>query len=326
MKKKLRRHALLLSLLPLFSVLGWGKAEVTLKKTDDALVLVRGDAPILTYHVAEAPPPKGVDPVYRRSGFIHPLHAPSGGVVTGIHPADHYHHIGLWHAWVKTKYGKHAPDFWNLGRRTGLIRHAGIANLRGAGFTVKQEQLAYLNGPDQPPTVILAETLAVDAAHAGGANVIDYSLSQTNVTKTPLEFPAYRYGGGIAYRGPHSWNKTNSDYLTSEGLDRTNSHATRARWVAMRGPAETGPGGRGKGEPATVVILCHPENRDAPQRIRTWDNGKIFFNYVPTQESAWSIKPGQTHLLRYRLLVFDGNPDPKQIEARWKTYAAKKAK
>ena len=318
--------ALLLSLPPLFFVTVSAKAEVTLKKTDEALVLLRGETPILTYHVAEVPPPEGVDPVYRRSGFIHPLHAPSGGKVSGIHPADHYHHIGLWHAWVKTKYGKHAPDFWNLGRRTGLIRHAGMAKLRKAGFTVKQEQLAYLHGPDKPPTVILAETLAVDAAFTDGANVIDYALSQTNVTKKALEFPAYRYGGGIAYRGPLSWNKSNSDYLTSEGLDRTNSHATRARWVAMGGPAEAGPDGRGKGKPATVVILCHPENRDAPQRIRTWDNGKVFFNYVPTQETAWSIQPGQSHLLRYRLLIFDGNPAPKQIEAHWKTYAAGKAR
>ena len=227
---------------------------------DDTIQTLSTDADllttILTYHVAAMPPPKGVDRVFDRSGFIHPMHAPAGGVVTGIHPDDHYHHLGLWHAWVKTEYnGKKGPDFWNLKARTGRVRHAGIKAVRAAGFTVAQEQVAYLDGPDVEPTVILAETLAVDAAFVKGANVIDYVLAQKNVSPKPLIFPAYRYGGGIAYRGPLSWNKTNSDYLTSKGLNRTNSHTSRARWVAMFGPTE-----KDGGKAATVAILCHPKN------------------------------------------------------------------
>ena len=304
-------------------VVTWGEDTVTLTKTDEALILKRGETPILTYHTAEVAPPEGVDPIYRRSGFIHPLHAPGGGVVSGIHPADHYHHLGLWHAWVKTEHDGKALDFWNLGKsRTGRVRYAGTEETRESGFTVRQEQVAYLDGIDEEPTVILKEALAIDAAYVKGANVIDYAVTQTNVTSKPLVLPAYRYGGGIAYRAPHSWNLENSDYLTSEGLDRTNSHATRARWVAMFGPAE-----EGDGEIATVAILCHPKNHDAPQRIRTWPptaakgSGAIFFNYVPTQETAWSIEPGEQIRLRYRLVIFDGAPDAKAIDGRWEIYA-----
>ncbi|MFT5468534.1 MAG: hypothetical protein ACI8UO_003644 [Verrucomicrobiales bacterium] len=290
--------------------------EISLTKTDEALILKRGETPILTYHIAEVPPPEGVDPIYNRSGFIYPLNAPGGGVVTGIHPDDHYHHLGLWHAWVNSEFGDHKPDFWNLGKaKTGRVRYASTKEIRESGFTVIQEQVAYLNGVDAEPTVILEETFSIDVAFVDGANVIDYVVSQKNVADRPLVFPAYRYGGGIAYRGPHSWNKDNSDYLTSEGLDRTNSHATRARWVAMFGPAE------GTGEPATVAILCHPKNHDAPQRIRTWDNGNIFFNYVPVQETSWSIEPGESVTLRYRLVIFDGKSSADSLEARWKAYA-----
>ncbi|SVC06208.1 uncharacterized protein METZ01_LOCUS259062, partial [marine metagenome] len=64
------------------------KKNISLKQTEKAITLVRGETPILTYHVAEVPPPKGVDPIYNRSGFIYPMHAPSGGIVTSIHPAD----------------------------------------------------------------------------------------------------------------------------------------------------------------------------------------------------------------------------------------------
>ena len=292
------------------------KENLSLKQTEKAITLMRGETPILTYHVAEVPPPNGVDKIYNRSGFIYPMHAPSGGIVTGIHPADHYHHIGLWHAWVNTKYDdKKGPDFWNLGRKTGRIRHAKVKEIRETGFTVSQEHLGYLDGIKAEPTAILNETLSVDAAFVDGANVIDYVMTQKNVTKKPLVFPAYRYGGGLAYRAPHSWNKKNSDYLTSAGLNRTNSHATRARWVSMHGPAENG-----KGKDATVAILCHPKNHDAPQRIRTWDNGKIFFNYVPIQETGWSIQPGKSITLRYRIVILDGKAKAKAIETRWKAY------
>tara|TARA_Y100001934_G_C12268287_1_gene733521 strand:- start:127 stop:1080 length:954 start_codon:yes stop_codon:yes gene_type:complete len=293
-----------------------GTEAITLKQSPRSLQLMRGKTPILVYHTADVPSPKGVDSVFDRSGFIHPLHAPSGGVVTGIHPIDHYHHLGLWHAWVKTEYdGKKGPDFWNLKGRTGRVRHAGIVALRKAGFTVAQEQVAYLDGPNKKPATLLAETLAVDTKFISGANVIDYVLTQKNVSPKPLVFPAYRYGGGIAFRGPHTWNKDNSDYLTSKGLDRTNSHTSRARWVAMFGPA-TNENGRN----ATVAILCHPENRDAPQHIRTWNNGKMFFNYVPTQETGWSIAPGKSHILRYRIIVLDGKANATIIESFWKNY------
>ncbi len=290
------------------------------KETGETITISRGATPVLTYHKAEVDPPAEADPIFRRSGFIHPLHAPSGGVVTGIHPDDHYHHLGLWHAWVKTEYDGHEPDFWNLKARTGRVRFAGDSVHGDNDFGVRQEQVAYLDGPDAEPTLILNEELRVTADFVDGANVIDYELEQTNVTEKPLVLPAYRYGGGIAYRAPLGWTKDNSDYLTSEGLDRTNSHATRARWVAMFGPAENADG-ESADQLATVAILCHPTNHDAPQRIRTWDNGKVFFNYVPVQETGWKIAPGETVTLRYRIIIFDGKADDDAIEARWKVYA-----
>ena len=85
----------------------------------------------------------------------------------------------------------------------------------------------------------------------------------------------------------------------------------------MFGPAE----GEGRaGSDATVVIMCHPENHDAPQRIRTWDDGRVFFNYVPVQETGWGLKPGENATLRYRIIILDGRPDEKDLEKRWKAY------
>ncbi|MGB0420172.1 MAG: DUF6807 family protein, partial [Limisphaerales bacterium] len=72
---------------------------------------------------------------------------------------------------------------------------------------------------------------------------------------------------------------------------------------------------------ATLAILCHPENRDAPQRMRVWPDGKVFFNYVPIQEKGWEIKPGAPSTMRYRVVIADGKPKAENLNQLWKNYA-----
>ncbi len=296
--------------------------EFRAEETDATIILWHGENPVLTYHKAEVDPPAGIDPVFKRSGFIHPVRTPGGSVVTGIHPPDHHHHLGLWHAWVECVYdGKHV-DFWNLAKKTGRVRYAEtlglVSEAEKAGFSVRQEHVAYL-AEDAAPKVILDETFTVTVRLVDGAFEIDYETSQKNVAEHTLELPAYRYGGTIAYRAPAKWNKTNSDYLSSEGKTRVDGHQTRSRWCAMWGPSDT------DGKNATLTILSHGRNHDAPQRMRVWppsdNNGAIFFNYVPIQEKPWAIKAGETSVLRYRLVVEDAKADADALNQRWKSYA-----
>jgi hypothetical protein len=291
--------------------LGLWAGPLKVTETDDAISIANGDKPLLTYHKALVPPPKGVDPAYHRSGFIHPIHTPSGAVVTGIHPKDHYHHVGLWHAWVNTKHAGDKVDFWNLKKKEATVRFKRTVKLIDSGdhvgFVVEQEH-ARLKPQGQ---VVLAELFTVAARLIDGAYVLDYTTEQMNVSKAKLEFPAYRYGGGIAYRAPHNWSRPESDYLTSAGKTRKDGHTTRGNWCAMYGAT-------GDAEFATLSILCHPENHDAPQRMRIWDdNPKTFFNYVPIQEHAWGIEPGQKSVMRYRIVVQDGKPQAGDLNARW---------
>jgi len=285
---------------------------------DDQISLKEGTQDILVYHKSEMEPPKVAGEKYRRSGFIHPLKTPNGGVVTGIHPDDHYHHMGIWHAWVKTQHGNDQPDFWNIGKGGGLVRFSKVTDrIRDdgkVGFKAEQEQVAF-KGESKKETVVLKEEFTVTAAQVGGVNVIDYIVKQTNVSGVALEMPAYRYGGPLAYRGPHSWNKKNSEYLTSEGKTREDSHTTRAKWCAVYGPTETGE--------ATLAFLCHPENFDAPQRLRTWPGGKMFLNWAAAQENGFTIHAGDSITWSYRLITADGKLTAEQIEAQWKKWANK---
>ena len=163
--------------------------------------------------------------------------------------------------------------------------------------------------------------MQVTARLVDGAFEIDYVTVQKNVTEHPLTLSAYRYGGPIAYRAPHHWKNGNSDYLSSEGKTRIDGHTTRSRWIAMFGPAEEG---KDKGAAASLIILSHDKNHDAPQRMRVWppssNNGAIFFNYVPIQETPWAIKADQTSTMRYRLVLQDSKPEPGAINNRWASF------
>ena len=289
-------------------------SEIEVRESEATIEIVAGGQAALTYHKSAVDPPENADPLFRRSGFIHPLRAPSGAVVTGIHPDDHLHHLGLWHAWVRTRHRGRAVDFWNIGDGTGTVRYAGTIAVStdggDAAFVVLQEHLA-LEASGRAETV-LREQLSVAFDAVDGAYAIDYDTLQTNVSDAPLELAAYRYGGPVAYRSPLDWDADNSVYLSSEGRGREDGHGTRARWVAMSGPVDGGP--------VTVAILCHPSNRDAPQRVRIWPDGKVFFNYVPAQQHAFAIGPGEAVSWRYRVIVYDGEPDAERIEKLWADY------
>ena len=287
-------------------------AEITVNESDQLLTIQNGSNDFLCYHKAEIEPPAGVDRAFRRSGILHPIKAPSNGVLTGIHPDDHYHHIGVWHAWVQTVHGLDKPDFWNLKKQTGRVRFVKVLEKTGNGFTVEQEQVAY-KGKDKVEAVVLKERLQISAAVKNGANVIDYVLTQTNVSGVKLELPAYRYGGPLAYRGPLSWIKGNSNYLTSEGKTRADSHATRAKWCMAYGDIETGKG--------TLLFLGHPGNHDAPHRLRTWDNGKMFLNIAATQEHGFSIGAGDSVTWKFRMVAADGVMTKDTANKWWVEYS-----
>jgi hypothetical protein len=292
---------------------------VQVRQDHEVLEISCGGAKVLQYNHAVVPPPPRQDPLYARSGFVHPLWTPAGQVLTAIHPKDHIHHMGLWNAWVHTEFEGRKPDFWNLKGGTGLVRFVRFDSTASGpvfgGFRAVQEEVD-LKAPGGGK-VALTEDYSVRVWDLGGspprAWLIDLVLAMRCASEGPLKLPAYRYGG-LGFRATGAWNKSNSDYLTSEGKTRKDGHGTRSRWCSMSGKTADGPAG--------ILFMSHPENREHPEPMRIWPDGPIFFNHCPVQKTDWTLEPGKEYVLRYRLYVYDGTLEPGAAEALWQDYAA----
>jgi hypothetical protein len=292
--------------------------EVT--KDDKILQIRQGDTKILQYNHAPVPPPEGKDPLYIRSGFIHPLWSPTGDVLTEIHPPDHIHHVGIWMPWTKTKFEGKEVDFWNLASGQGMVRFVKFISTTSGpvygGFKAEQEHVALKTSEGEK--VVLKEEWDVRVYNIGGPNkgywLWDFVSTQRCVADTPLYQVKYRYGG-FGFRGAAEWVDEDSMYLTSEGKTRKDGHATRARWCEAAGAI--------KGKWAGITFMSHPENFQHPEPMRIWppDMRNVFFNWAPSQATGWVMEPGKDHVFRYRQYVHEGKVKVADAERMWLDFA-----
>lgn len=301
------------------------ESSIELKKDYKDLALTFNDKPLLKYRHAVTYPPDGIDPVFRRSGFIHPLWSPGGEVLTRIQPPDHYHHYGIWGPWTSTTIDDRHVDFWNLGSGQGTVRFAGfLSETEGpvfSGFKALQQHIDFgARGEDQ---IAMNEILDVRAWNAGEKIwMIDYTTSLNCPLTNGIMLDAYRYGGGIGFRATEKWHKDNCTVLTSDNKTRVDADGSFARWCIVEGESSTGEGRSG------ILFLSHPSNRMHPEPMRIWpldaNNGRgdMYFEFVPIRHEDWKLEPQKDYTLKYRMIVFDGKMDAATAEKYWQAFAS----
>lgn len=298
--------------------------QVTIKPQTGGYRFSRGKQPILHYQADLSYPPAGVDHIFARSGYIHPLWSPSGSVLTRIQPPDHYHHYGLWGPWTDTRINGRQVDFWNLSKGEGTVRFAQLQHIvEGpvwATLSVLQEHVDFgAKGADQVALNELLEMRVWNADPAGQYWLLDYTSTFTCPLDSGIFLAAYRYGGGLGFRAPEAWTRQNASVLTSEGHTRSTADGTKARWCILAGPLESGSGG--------LLIMDHPSNRAHPQPMRVWPEdanegrGDVFFEFCPIRQDSWPIKKNTLYAQRYRILVFEGSLNTEAAERYWRDFA-----
>jgi hypothetical protein len=289
--------------------------------------LLAGEQNALQYRYAFKEAPEEANPIYGKSGYLHPLYSPKGNVLTRIQPPDHYHHYGIWNPWTKTKVEGKEVDFWNLALGQGTVRYAGLLSKYAgpvfSGFKVKQEHVTFQNsGPDR---VAINETweirnypVEIDGRQCW---LVEMIVTLNNNLDSKIELTNYRYGGGLGFRATEHWTNQNSEVLTSEGKTRINADGTYARWCKVEGAFPSG-GNSG------IVFLSHPDNRAHPEPMRVWpvdaNNGRgdVYFEFCPIRHKKWDLMPGKEYVLKYRMLVFDGEFSAENAESVWQSFAS----
>jgi hypothetical protein len=282
------------------------------------------EKPVLSYRFETTFPPEGVNPLYKRSGFIHPLWSPGGEVLSRIQAPDHYHHYGIWGPWTLTHIDDREVDFWNLAKGQGTVKFASfLSQTEGdifSGFKALQQHIDFgAQGADQ---VAMNEILDVRVwSVSENVYVIDYTTTLNSPLPNGIMLDAYRYGGGIGFRATEKWHKDNCTVLTSEGKDRAEADGSFARWCIVEGESEVSEGRSG------ILFLSHPGNRMHPEPMRVWPlnanggRGDMYFEFVPIRHEDWKLAPLQDYTLKYRMVVFDGKMDAETAEKYWNGFA-----
>jgi len=292
--------------------------------TDSVLTISSGNQKLLTYQFKTVYPPKGIDTAYRRSGFIHPLYAPHGQVLTRIQPPDHYHHYGIWNPWTHTVFESDTIDFWNIRDRKGTVRFVKFTSRysgpKYAEYTALHDHVVFKKDGKEKVALKEWQTVRVyDPAEHKDHYIVDVTSKMSCASQSPLRIVAYRYGG-FGWRATEYWDKNNSEMLTSEGKTRDSTDNTKARWIIVYGAL---PGNDEGG----IVMLSHPSNYNHPEPLRIWDKkanggrGDVFANFAPTKDKDWLLEPGKNYVLKYRLVVFNGKFDAAMAENEWKKFA-----
>ena len=290
------------------------RGEVRLENQSGSLELSVDGKRVLRYHTAVVPPPPGVDPVYARSGFIHPLFSPSGKAVTDPFPVGHVHQHGVFSAWSRATFRHQVVDFWNQASKMGNVKHRAVLARQGNGFTAHLQQV----GANGKPA--LDEIWKVSVADSADPFIIDLETEQSCATLDEVYLHHYRYGG-MAFRGSRHWNEEDeANYegpmkiLTGQGIrDREGGNHSAPRWLAVYGPVE--------GQMVSVVYMDHPGNFRHPQAVRIHPT-MPYFVFGPVPQGSFIIRPGMPYKARYRIITFDGEPNAEVIEGWYEDYGA----
>ena len=304
-------------------------ASFVIKQTAKTIVVSQGTVTVLVYNKQSPVMPEGVDAVYERTGFLHPVKTPDGQVVTGVFPADHRHQNGIFSAWTKTSWNGRKIDFWNVGDGTGRVLHHRLVETFCEQTSVGFEVELLHRGVQNPVVDVLLERWKVTVRPTDSSfHCFDLETTQTALTDSPLTINEWRYGG-IALRGSGKWlhpkkqkgekdtgevsteSQAEFTFLNDRGSDGIQGNHEKARWVSLAGNLDGGP--------VSITVLCHADNFRAPQTARLYPP-KPYFCFAPCVEGQFVIEKDHPYHAMYRYLVTDAAPDADWLNQQWEDW------
>jgi hypothetical protein len=295
------------------------KPNIKLEKNNGLLTIRSDQRNLLGYQYGIKYPPAGVDSVYKRSAFIHPVWSPHGQILTRIQPPDHYHHYGIWNPWTKVLFEGDTLDFWNLHARQGTVRFDKFVSLiTGPVFGEIQaihEHVAFKKNGTKQIAMNELQTIRVYYPQ-NNYYIIDLIINLNCTNDQPVKFLKHRYGG-FGWRATEQWNPQNSELLSSEHKSLAEVDNTTGNWFYLQGEVDN--------EYAGILMMSYPTNIHHPQPMRMWGDPNekrgLFASFSPTRYKDWLLEPAKSYTLKYRFVVYNGKINLKIAENFWNNYA-----
>jgi hypothetical protein len=277
----------------------------------EQLSLVVDGQTLWTYHYAAE----------KNVPYFHPVNLPGGPTLTNFAPADHPWHRALWFSW-KTING---VNYWEWaeprkpgateldpdGVPAGRTRFTGKESFESDANSAQMTMEIHYGSEDKP---LLKEQRRIVARppRADGSYIIDWHMTFTALDqevvfeRTPPNKTSGGYSG-LSYRAPDT--VTNVRVIDSEGRSGMDARGPTSRWLDASGVIDPEHG------PSGIAILCHPMNERYPSHWHLWvREGGLYANPSMLFAEPYTLAPGQSFRLSYRILVHNGYGDPKAIE------------
>lgn len=295
------------SLLILACLAGYSQINMVVKQ--GGFLFLEGKDSIFFYQKSM----KEKDGAYGRCNYIHPLYAADGTRLTEDFPADHLHHRGIFWAWHQILIdGKLVSDGWELKNFQQKVTNFEFVLQKGCGHintTVDWKSPLWKNGAE--PYLMEESTIVVYPKY-GNYRRFDFKISLM-----PL-VDGFRLGGSDDEKGYSGFSvrlKLPDDVSFSDGngtVEPTTNAVIAGNVMKISGSFI------GQNKKGGVVIQSNPDN---PEPSNSW----IIRKKASMQNVAYPgripvpIPIKQPLVLKYTLLVFQGEMNDRQIKNALKT-------
>ncbi len=256
----------------------------------DSIELSEGGKPVFVY-IHGRVLANGAPEARRRSGYVHPVYAPDGTVVTDDFPRDHFHHRGIFWAWPIVRAGGQKYDPW-LVEETMTVR---FVRWLARDARARSARLAVENGWFTGEKKLVKETVDIVARPARfERREIEFSVT-FEALSVPVELegePTNEKGyGGFSVRFAP---RQQTVITTDKGVEAGDTDMVPHPWAQMEGDF----GGRRAG----LRIDIDPGNPAYPNGWCLRKYGFLGVNFPGRK--VFTLEPGKPLRLKYRVTVF----------------------
>jgi hypothetical protein len=271
------------------------------------------EMPVLRYNHGRVPVPEGTHAhfapgeSYERGDYIHPLFGPEGEPLTDDYPKDHPHHRGVWWSWPVTRWGDQVADIWAV---VGVwARPVAIRRIEtGPVFALIEAENVWKFGKDEQP-IAREEVLIRAFRETEGCRFVDVEVRLTALADdVAIGGRPQRGYGGFSLRAAPCEDRKITLHRDPEDAD------PRRSWIDYSGVFAGGKDMSG------VTIFEHVSNPDYPNPLHEYPGCNCVMPAYPEMREV-TLSKEKPLVLKHRLWVHTGGPDPGKLADAWTAYA-----